>query len=477
MEDQAALRRAIEHPDALRPIIQELEPLLTELAQATAEYKAAKERYSHETDPLRERTLLVELTRCEGRGEDIETHATGLLHERLRRHIEDPGVLRSIIQELTPLLTEQLPRARAEYKAAKEQYSHEIDPSRESTLLMELPRLKSCWEVIEWQAIAVLQRKLRLSPSPEHESEQPGEDTTLATASTGPNDTSPRTKRTIRFDEVHRDGQRCWSRIIKREGYYYIFKCKEHYKIFDAKDPLKAAKSHLRMHSLNPNNKNAFKYLAYCVVDCNEARRMENETIVNRFLEEQKYKRQRDEASVYDIDGYPQPGKVYMVWWDNKNDEEGRYILQAILVLPFSDIKNSVLIYGIPPYYKSNEAGGYDWAEGYKDGQKHAKNRKYPVMCFDGKARHELNWLHVEEFRQLNLEDEHLEHRQEVQNYLASNSNANISLMNEINHQSEDVYDDSRNDDADDESDDLYDDSRNGDVEDDGERSETLDSA
>ncbi|UZP43125.1 hypothetical protein NXS19_010941 [Fusarium pseudograminearum] len=80
-------------------------------------------------------------------------------------------------------------------------------------------------------------------------------------------------------------------------------------------------------------------------------------------------------------------------------------------------------------------------------------------MCFDGKAQHQLVWLHKRDFRQLNLQDEHLEHRQEVQDYLVLHSKATTGLMNEI----------------DDQSDDLYDDSRNGDANDDGQRSETLD--
>lgn len=112
-----------------------------------------------------------------------------------------------------------------------------------------------------------------------------------------------------------------------------------------------------------------------------------------------------------------------MVWWD-LCDTEGRYRLQAILVLTFSDAKNSDLGNNIPNCYENN-----GWAKGYKDGQREAKNRKYPVMRFDGNAQNQLVWLKRRHFRQLNIQDEHLEHRQDVQNYLASHSNVTLGRL------------------------------------------------
>ncbi|CAG7559058.1 unnamed protein product [Fusarium equiseti] len=481
MEHQAILRRVIEDETAIRRIIQELEPLLTELARAKIEYQAAKEQYSHEVDRLREGALFKELARCKRRWDDIQTEATVLLQDKLHRTIEDRAALGSIIQELEPFVTGQLAEAKAEHDNAKELFIHEADPLREEASFNELERCKGHYDDIEIQATALLQEKLRTFLLP---SEQPGGDATLASASTGPDNdqsmnrptksrrtnhqrqvitasspesmisdtsrssrssfitTSPLTKRTIRFNEVHGDGHRCWCRIIERNGHYYIFKCKEHGKLFSAKDPLKAATSHLRLHSgLKSNNKNAFKYLGYRVVDCNEARRMENQTTVDRFLEEQKYKEQRDKVSIYDLDGYPQP------------------------VLPFSDFMISDSGHSIPAHYEINEVGDYEWAEGYKDGQKCAKNRKYLIMCFDGKDRHQLVWLPAKHFRQLNLQDEHLEHRQDVEDflvsrrntatldYLAMRSNVATGPGNEIEDGSDDLYDDSRNGDADDDND------------------------
>lgn len=265
--------------------------------------------------------------------------------------MDDQADIRRIIQELVVLSnpvqpSEQRSRAQAEYNAADERYSSEVDPARRRALVFELARCEEHLREIEHQEQVkedLLQKELhRLlskrhgesAPSVQQRSEQPEEDATRATPSTitadvntgldndqatnpaaGPNHqqeaiaTSPLVLRAIRFDEVQ--SQECSARIIDYEGQYYIFECEAHFKIFDGQNPLKSASSHLREHyGLPTDYKSTFRHLGYRVVDCNEARRMENQTKVDRFLEEQIYKVQRDKASIYDLDGYPEPGKI-----------------------------------------------------------------------------------------------------------------------------------------------------------------------
>ena len=113
-----------------------------------------------------------------------------------------------------------------------------------------------------------------------------------------------------------------------------------------------------------------------------------------------------------------------MAWWNC----DGVIILHALLVIPFSEsepgygvdicVENSDLGDDIPACYESDGT----WAEDYKDGQRHMKNRIYPIMCFDGNDPHLVDWLPVAQFRKLDVHDPHLDYAQDVKDYLASRS-------------------------------------------------------
>ena len=109
-------------------------------------------------------------------------------------------------------------------------------------------------------------------------------------------------------------------------------------------------------------------------------------------------------------------------------------MLQALLVIPFLAselgfgvdicVENSDLGGDIPACYESDGT----WAEGYKDGQRHMKNRVYPVMCFDGNNPHLVDWLPVVQFRELDVGDEHLDYAHDVKDYIASRSISNTAI-------------------------------------------------
>ena len=100
-------------------------------------------------------------------------------------------------------------------------------------------------------------------------------------------ETGSLTKNTISFNEVYGDSQiNRRRRIMERDGRYYIFKCKNHDKHFDAKDPLQSATIHLKSHGkLRSTHENAFKYFEYQVLDCTEAQSVINNRVVDQYLE------------------------------------------------------------------------------------------------------------------------------------------------------------------------------------------------
>jgi len=215
---------------------------------------------------------------------------------------------------------------------------------------------------------------------------------------------------------------------MERDGRYYVFKCKKHDKLFDAKDPLQSATIHLKSHGkLRSTHQNAFKYFGYQVMGCTEEQSLVNNRAIDRHLEEQEHKRERRKASTYNLERDPQTGKTYMAWWNC----DGNVVLHALLVIPFSDpgygvdicVENSELGDDIPFCYERDEAGDYVWAERYRDGEEHVKNRVYPIMCFDGNNPHLVDWLPVYQFRTLDVHDEHLDYAQDVKDYLASRKN------------------------------------------------------
>ncbi|KAJ4004017.1 hypothetical protein NW752_010901 [Fusarium irregulare] len=249
-------------------------------------------------------------------------------------------------------------------------------------------------------------------------------------------ETGSLTKNTILFGEVYGDGQvdrRC--RIIERDGRYYIFKCKKHDRLFDAKDPLQSATIHLKSHGkLRSTHENAFKNFGYQVIGCTEEQIVLNNRLVDRYLGEQEHKKERRKASTYNLRRYPRTGDTYMAWWNC----DGVIVLHALLVIPFSEseprygvdvcVENSELGDDIPACYESDGT----WAEGYKDGQRHMKNRIYPIMCFDGNDPHLVDWLPVAQFRKLDVHDPHLDYAQDVRDYLASTSNNGDSNDNSV---------------------------------------------
>ncbi|KAF9765223.1 hypothetical protein IL306_002539 [Fusarium sp. DS 682] len=487
-EQQAALQRMIQE---LKPLLNPVKPS-EELAQAQAEYDAAEEQHSLEVNPARKRALCRELARCGDRLEDVERQEKAkveLLQEQLRRVLskhhgefspsghqrsEEPGedATQATPNTSTTGINTGLDNDRATNPATESPRDFQIpvhDTVRAGDQSTEPPgdilQAPDIRETIEPRSTTpqthtpIPPRRRPTTVDQQDRVEQTGRTsgsnkrraTTYASRRTKHQRqtiaTGPLTKNTIQFNEVYGDGQvnrRC--RIMERDGYYYIFKCKKPNKPFDAKNPLQAAMSHLKAHAgLKSSHDNAFGWFGSQVVDCTEARCAENNRAVDRYLEEQEYKKERRKACTPNLERYPRTGETYMAWWD---DDDGSVVLHALLVIPFSEpgygvdicVENSDLGDDIPDCYESNGTGAYDWAEGYKDGGEHVKNRIYPIMCFDGETPHNVAWLPVEHFRILDVHDKHLDYTQAVNDYIASRSN---SLGNEIEDESEDLYEDS----------------------------------
>ncbi|RFN54527.1 hypothetical protein FIE12Z_1182 [Fusarium flagelliforme] len=509
MEDQAAIHRIIQQL-ALLP---NPEKLSEDLAQAQAKYNIATKQYSDEVDPVRKRALLRELTRCERHLEDTEKQeeAKADLQEQLhrllsKRHGESTPSVQQRSKQAHEDATLTTPDTTTTGINTGLDNDRGTNPATESPIDFQNPveeslrvgdrsteppedilqapdirdtaepvftteRTDSCSTTLYQQDSVEQTGRAVPSPSSDHSTAIDQQRTVQQTGETsGSNkrrgadtsasrrtkhqrhaiETGSLTKNTIQFNEVYGDSRvnrRC--RIMERDGRYYVFKCKKHDKLFDAKDPLQSATIHLKSHGkLRSTHENAFKYFGYQVMGCTEEQSLVNNGAIDGYWEEQEHKRERRKASTYNLEREPRTGETYMAWWNC----DGIVVLHALLVIPFSDpgygvdicVDNSDLGDDVPACYESDGT----WAEGYKHGQKYVKKRVYPIMCFDGNNPHLVDWLPMCQFRELDVHDEHLDYVQDVKDYLASRSNT-TGLENEVEGESEDLYDDSRNGDGD----------------------------
>ncbi|KAF4420251.1 hypothetical protein F53441_14395 [Fusarium austroafricanum] len=292
----------------------------------------------------------------------------------------------------------------------------------------------------------------------------------------------PLTREKIMFDKVYQDGQaKIKFVIVQRHGHYYIVRCKKH-KLFFGMNPLRGALSHLRDKE-HPNDcsnyDRAIELLGAEVPDCTEALCEENNNAAKLYFDEIKEKKRRHKRAwepYKDLKRDPQPGEMYMVWFDVSKGRRGKAgqkssqkqpqeeILQlfAISVLPFfpqagSDFGNlsvmtSNLARDIPKCYNVNRATRTcDWAEGYGPGGKHALKRIYPIKCFDGAAEHMVQWIPMDHFRKFNAQDRDLEHKNIVSNFIASRRhNTAAGLESEVQGNAEELDEGSLGDDDDD---------------------------
>ncbi|KAJ6436746.1 acetyl-CoA synthetase-like protein [Purpureocillium lavendulum] len=107
----------------------------------------------------------------------------------------------------------------------------------------------------------------------------------------------------------------------------------------------------------------------------------------------------------------PQPGEVYITFWEKSN------AWAAVLLLPTTNLEEV----GVPHTLKSLGLTGstpdcyvytpgeetFEWTEGYEDGGPFVTERRYPVIYFDGlefPSKTAIGWVHSRNLRRFSLE-------------------------------------------------------------------------
>ncbi|KAF5557527.1 hypothetical protein FMEXI_691 [Fusarium mexicanum] len=486
------------HAAALQ-LLQDLTSLLNDvetpgdLSRAQADYNAAEERHSREQNPERKRALCRELVRYGDRLEEIE-HKHKAAQEKRKEQLDlfdsrlskegykklvnqasstGTGANRDLENDRTTHQISQMPGNPVQ--TSNLDCSHLSGPSNDRATheTTQSPQTTGIRNTIEPRSTP--SRTHSATPSRGFSTDvdqqlgiEPTDHTPRPNKRTGNTSASRLTKRhresassetvtqrTITFDKVYQDGKaRQKHRIVKIQGLFYVFGCEKHEKHFCKDNPHQAAMSHLKGkgHACKrPNAAQALRSLGTQVLECTDARLELNNDAANIWVAEQEEKNKHRKASTMNLAKAPQTDEIHMAWF---GDEDKGYCLHAFLVMPFfprpndgmdiQSVTESNLDVDIPACYKLNETSdGYDWAEGYEEHGKYANNRVYPIMCLVGEAPHKVDWLPVCHFRKLDLEDEDLEDKDVIKAFMRKRTAGKYQLGNDIEDESEDLYEDS----------------------------------
>ncbi|KAF5708291.1 hypothetical protein FGLOB1_6506 [Fusarium globosum] len=251
--------------------------------------------------------------------------------------------------------------------------------------------------------------------------------------------------RAIDFDDVYRDGNAATKYIItEHKGFWYILECKKHKLHFMSNNPIHGARRHLTAEThgnLNVKHDETVRQLGTRVLNCDADKAKLNNLAAQRptYAQYGRPLSSVSAGSAHSNEGPqtrstqflpgidPQPGEVYTTFWKKTK----RFF--AILVLPWGSFRQfgwdmnlmdntALLKKNIPACYDYDPATGtVDWTENYRPGGKYHYKRKYPIMYFDAPVfpwECAIGWVAVNEFRAYDPNDEGLDHRDKVDEFI-----------------------------------------------------------
>ncbi|KAG5793572.1 hypothetical protein H9Q69_007392 [Fusarium xylarioides] len=244
--------------------------------------------------------------------------------------------------------------------------------------------------------------------------------------------------RAIEFDDVYQDGNAPTKYIItEHKGFWYILECKKHKLHVMSNNPIHGARRHLTAGThghMNANYDETVRLLGTRVLNCDEGKAKLNNLAAQRPLSSVSAgsahsnnggPQTRSTQFLTGID--PQPGEVYTTFWKKTK----RFF--AILVLPWGSFRQfgwdmnlmdntALLKKNIPACYDYDPATGtVQWTENYRPGGKYHHKRKYPIMYFDADVfpwECAIGWVAVNEFRAYDPNDEGIDHKDKVDEFL-----------------------------------------------------------